>query len=215
MPTRNSQQGFTLTEVMISMLIFSSALAGLFGFMDTSLSSSALTMTLSRLNQDGARALDEILDELIRAEEASMAPVSAPLSTSSITYRHPAGVAAGAVVWGGQRILEFQYDPADPDDGIDNNGNGLIDEGRVVLRTDVGTANEAALVIVTGVSELLQGEVQDAVDNNANGLENERGFCMDFDTGTETWNVRLTLLRQNMRGQWFSRTFVTGVSPRN
>ena len=46
------------------------------------------------------------------------------------------------------------------DDGLDNNGNGLVDEGQVVWITDLGLPGQRAVVLCNWVSEALDGTSQ-------------------------------------------------------
>ncbi len=211
--TRTRQGGFTLIEVMVSMAVMTGLLGGLFTFMQVGIGSSRITTTLARLDQETSRALERISRELIQAGETTLFPASVPpLSSSSLNYQQAVGWVNNAVQWGPASVIEFQYDPRDPNDGLDNNGNGLVDEGRVVRRINPGQANEQVLVIVTGVSEFLQGEIANGIDDNGNGLIDEAGLCFDVN---DTLNLRLTLHRLGPKGQIFTRTLETALEPRN
>lgn len=58
-----------------------------------------------------------------------MTAASAPLGADTITFQAVDDFAAGAVVLGNLNQLAFQYAPGEANNGIDDNGNGLIDEG--------------------------------------------------------------------------------------
>ena len=83
----------------------------------------------------------------------------------------------------GQRF-EFVYDPDEVDDGQDNNGNGLIDEGRIVWTRNVGAPDERSVVLCHQVREYLEGEVPNGLDDNGNGLVDEKG--LSFERNGET-----------------------------
>jgi len=96
---------------------------------------------------------------------------------------------------------------------LDNNGNGLVDEGRLVLRRNPGAASEQVTVLLTGVAEFLEGEIGgNLIDDNGNGLVDEPGFCLVVG-GQIT--AHLTLLRPGPDGRVLARTMETSVAPRN
>lgn len=206
------QAGFSLLETLISSLLLAVAVGGLFTFMGLSISGTQTTASLARMDQDLGRALDRVATELGQAQAATLLPQwTAPASGSQINYRKPLGY-AGAIVWGPPSVIERRADPTDPDDGLDNNGNGLVDEGQLVLRTNPGAGNEEVVILLRGVPELLQGETADNADENGNGLEDESGFCVDFG---DTLNIRLSLQRVGPRGLILTRTLETALVVRN
>jgi hypothetical protein len=90
--------------------------------------------------------------------------------------------------------VRFDYEEGELDDGADNNGNGLVDEGCLFWTRDVGEPSEKTHVIARGVREYLEGEEPNLDDDNGNGLEDERGFCLE--RVGEALVIRLTLERQ-------------------
>jgi len=109
--------------------------------------------------------------------------------------------------------IAFQNHPSDPDDGIDNNGNGLVDEGQVILMRNVGLANETTTVIVPWVREFTEGEIANGNDDNGNGLIDERG--LSFELVGQTLNIRITLERLDSDQRPLVRTVETSVRLRN
>lgn len=91
--------------------------------------------------------------------------------------------------------ISFEYASGELDDGKDNNGDGLIDEGRVVMTTSQGTAEERRTVLYGSVREFLEGETPNGKDDNGNGngLVDERGLCFVLDG--ELLRIFLTLER--------------------
>ncbi len=211
-PTRKTR-GFTLIEVMLSTVVMTVIVGGLFNFMQVSLGTTRLTSVLARLDQETSRAIRDIVNRLTQAGQETIAPPTiTPLSTNSISFQRAIGFQDGEVVWDNPAVIEFRYDPTEADDGIDNNNNGLVDEGAVVLRIDADLATETVHTLVTGVSEFLQGEDDNGVDDNGNGLVDETGLAFDFG---EAINIHLSLQRRGTDGSVFTRTLETSIDARN
>ena len=138
---------------------------------------------------------------------------SAPFSSSALDYAQGIGFNAGAVVWGPPERIELNYGLSDPNDGIDNDGDGLVDEREIVWRENPGLANERSFVLCRNVAELLDGEVLNGNDDNGNGLIDEAGLCFDFD-GKRVM-VRITVQGADAHGLLISKTAQQAVSLRN
>jgi prepilin-type N-terminal cleavage/methylation domain-containing protein len=158
MSPRRDRRGFTVIELTISVAIL--------GLVLTSVA--LLGMSSQRAYRTGAagadlevdlrRALDHLVQEFMRSGEAVLLPDPAEgVGASDVTYQKAVGVAGGATSWSTPFRVRFEYEEGELDDGLDNNGNGLADEGRVVWTRDVGGINEATHVICRGVRELLEG----------------------------------------------------------
>jgi hypothetical protein len=109
--------------------------------------------------------------------------------------------------------IGFEYEPGEVDDGVDNDGDGLVDEGQVVLTRNAGSANATRAVLVKNVAELLQGEDLNGADDNGNGMEDEAGFCLQRDG--EVVHIRLTLESVDDTGNVLRRTTETSIRMRN
>jgi hypothetical protein len=126
------------------------------------------------------RTADRIADLLESATRASVVTVpAAPAWDDEISYDALTSVALtnGTVAVRGMRI-RWRRDPADANDGADNDGDGLVDEGEVVVTHDVGLASQRETVLVRRVPELLDGEAANGSDDNGNGLADEAGFVV-------------------------------------
>ena len=137
-----------------------------------------------------------------------------PLWDQGITYDVIDDVSPvdGSITWQTIRI-EFQYDPAEIDDGIDNDGDGLVDEGRAVLLRNWNTAAEKRTVLCNDVREYLEGETPDGNEENGNDLTDERGLCFELDGDRLT--IRLTLEKTDHEGRLATVTVETTVHFRN
>jgi prepilin-type N-terminal cleavage/methylation domain-containing protein len=206
--------GLTLLELMFSMTIFSVVVAGVYGLLFTGVDTYGMGMTLTELERHTGRVLDQLADELSVSgkEKTSPHPVP-PTSSSSLLFAPSAGYAAGNTQWAPSRSVTLEYDPEDPNDGVDNNGNGMIDECVVVLRTDVGEPTERRIELTRWVPEYLEGEIPNGLDDNGNGLVDERG--LSFDLVGDVWTIRLSLERRDGKGRTLVHTVETSVTSRN
>jgi len=210
----SSRSGVSLIEVVVT-----TALAG-----SLLLSVGLVSRSSTRAFEAGSRAaaldeririaLDRILARLPTADASSVSPTpEAPFHASTIDFVPSAGFEAGAIQWADPERIEFQYTGLDPDDGVDNDGNGLIDDGVVVWIQAPGTADERTGIVCRDVPELLEGEIADGDDDNDNGLEDETGLSFDFQGSTVF--VRLTIAVVDVEGNRMARTVTRAVALRN
>jgi hypothetical protein len=122
-------------------------------------------------------------------------------------------VAGFVPIWGPLTELLWEREPAELDDGQDNDGDGLVDEGRVVLVRNSGGVNERRVVLCSGVAEFAQGESAAVGDENGNGLDDERGFSLQRDG--ELLTVFLTLQEQVESAQVLTTSVRTSLRLRN
>jgi len=130
-----------------------------------------------------------------------------------VVYRVPVGVVGTTPVWSVPMLITLEYEVSEVNDGIDNDGDGLVDEGQVVLVRDVGAPNAVRTVLVRGVSELLQGEQANGADDNANGVVDERGF--NIRRVGDLVSVRLSVEGVDDGGNLTVRTVETSFKVRN
>jgi hypothetical protein len=155
-----------------------------------------------------------VVSELIGARWSTIDPVPAvPFGSDDLEFERPADTAAGAVTWGSRSQILLELVTGEADNGLDDNGNGLVDERSIVLVHDVGLASERRVTIVNGIGELLEGEVLNALDDNGNGLIDEAGLSFSSDEGT--LNIRLTVQRTGPGGEILSRTQAMDLVLRN
>ncbi len=175
------------------------------------------TETVSaELDRLARETLDAIETNLRPADQAAILPVAAqaPASLSSVGYQRGIGFLGGVIQWGNPERIQFEYDAADPDDGVDNDLDGTVDEGEIVWIENQGLAGERRMVLCRWVAENLDGEAPgNGLDDNGNGLIDEAGFCADFSTGRAT--VRLTLRRKDPFGNLVDRTLQRSIALRN
>ena len=170
----------------------------------------------SELDSSARSALATIGVRLRTASSGNLTPVGtqAPFNSNWVSFRRGTGYAVGMPQWGDPELITFEYDPGDPDDGVDNDGDGLIDEGRVVWIENQGAPNELRKVLCNWVAEDLEGEIPgNNLDDNENGLVDEPGLSFDFEARRAT--VRMTLARRDALGVLIEHTVERTFALRN
>ncbi|MBL8842821.1 MAG: hypothetical protein JNL90_14985 [Planctomycetes bacterium] len=213
MSAARREGGFTLHELLVNVAVLGTFLAGVFAFVSSGMADAERTMARAVVDQRANEAINRIADLLLPAGDATLSPAAAPLGAGFVDYQTPAAVTAAGIAWEDVARLERQPDPADPDDGIDNNGDGRIDEGLLVLRRSFGLAGEQSTVLASGVARWLEGEIDNALDDNGNGLEDEAGLAFER-TAAGGIVIRLTLEHSHRSGL-YRRTVEATVWPRN
>jgi type II secretory pathway pseudopilin PulG len=173
---RSARAGYTLLEALIAaallLLLLSSAVlaarGGMGAFRTTQDASGAETRV--------RRALDRVVFELLSAGASELIPnPTGDFGTAELQYRKPIGLVGTAPQWGPTFSLAFEYATGEGDDDVDNDGNGLVDDGVLVMTRDVG-GNEHRVVLCHNVAELLEGEIANGDDDNGNDVRDEAGF---------------------------------------
>jgi hypothetical protein len=212
----SSRSGTTLIEVVMGLTLFTAFAASAFLAIETSSRSYRTESVIARLDARAREALDDASGRLREADFDSVTPepVVRPASASSVDFQRTRSFVNGGVVWGPTERLAFEYDPIDPDDGLDNDGDGLTDEGRLVWTENPATAGELRSVLCSHVSESLEGELPgNGLDDNGNGLVDERGFCIEF-VGSQAL-VRITLEESDGDGNLIRQSSSRAVMSRN
>jgi prepilin-type N-terminal cleavage/methylation domain-containing protein len=211
------QRGFSLVELAVAMALAGVVTAGALMVLDSTSRAYRSTAMAAELDADGRRALNRITELLITSGRSNIVPAppgaEAPFSTGQLDFQTVTSFVGGAAVWSSTQRLEFQHSPSDPDDGVDNDGNGLIDDGRVVWTTNLGLPGQRTLVLARWVRELQARETPDGTDENGNGLIDEPGLSFDFLGDRLT--IRLTLERVVGRRRLITRTLERTVAFRN
>ena len=202
--------GFTLAELSISVGLMA-AIAGSV-LMVTSSTNDAIDtgMTGSELDALGRRAMDRIAGLLVASRRGSVLPAApaaeTPGSTTLVDFTRVNGFDGVNATWSNLNRIEFVYEDGELDDGLDNNGNGLADEGRVNWTRELGTGDQHTVTLCKWVAEVADGEVLDGfADENGNGLVDERGLAFSFDG--ERVTVLLTLSQVDADGRVHTRSF--------
>ena len=214
MAHRNKKRaGLTLLELMISMVLIAAVvgipIAALRSF-NQAYQAAAIT---SELDLQARRAMKTIVERIRATSQDVIGPPGlGPGVTSSWIDSQAATFAGGARAWDNAERIAFEYLPTDPDDGVDNDGNGLVDDGRIVWIQNLGPGQQVT-TLCSWVSEGLEGETPaNLADDNGNGLIDERG--LSFEVLGELITVRITLARR-YEGQLLMHSIDRTVSFRN
>jgi len=206
----------TLVEVTIGMVLFAGFATSVFLAVESSAGSYRTEATAARLDAKAREAMDAVTTYLREADFASISPpaVAAPASASSLDFQRAIGFGGGEVAWGLTERLAFELDPGEIEDGLDNDGDGRIDEGRIVWSEDPDGAGGRRTVLCGDVAAALEGEsIGNNLDDNDNDLVDERGFCVQF-VGRRIL-ARITLEARDRDGNRIQRTATRAVTPRN
>lgn len=129
------------------------------------------------LERRRARGIDGLLEAIQDAGQTTIAnDLSAGAAASSITFRPKSGFASDAATFGDTTTIAWALDPAEKENGSDDDRDGLVDEGVVQMTTGTGGAARTT-VLIRDVANRLEGEKVDTRDNNGNGIVDERGLC--------------------------------------
>jgi len=211
---RRGKRGFTSLEVLISTAILGMLMGGVSLIMHTSLGAYREAQLSAELEGRLRRAVDRVAQELVSTGADVITPdPSGEFGSSTLEFRRAIGLTGDVVNWGSRMNISFDYEAGEIDDGVDNNGNGLVDEGVLALDLNVGAANEKRVVICHGVSELGEGEAINLDDDNGNGVKDEAGFNVRLED--DVLVLRLTLEAIDRNGTLVQRSVETGVRFRN
>lgn len=207
--------GFTLVEAMIAVTLL--AILFLSVLQASSRASSAFDEGSAEhaLSQSTHRCLERVSQALEFATQASFTAgnVANPsLGDDHVTFQVPVDFADGGVTWTTVQ-LTTEIEPGELKDGADNDGDGLIDELRVVKIQNVGAPDEIRTVLATGVPELFPGESANNLDDNGNQLIDEAG--LSFLAQGDVLTIRLACQRRDDAGRLLTKTAETAVRLRN
>jgi len=212
---QRSRAGFSAIEMVISVTI--AAILATSASMAAAESYVAYRVTNINSTLEGniRRSLDRVVRELMSTSFDVITPANLDddFGSDEIVFQEAIDVVGEAIVWDNARRLGFEYEEGELDDGIDNNGNGLVDEGRLVLTRDDGLATAQRIIICHNVSELLEGEEDDGDDDNGNGVIDEAGFNLHQEGDVLT--IRLTLEQPSEQVGVVQRTLSTSIRLRN
>lgn len=212
---RGNRAGFTIIELLVSLSLVS-VMAGL-AMLIQATGNSALKSSTQQTEAEGKarRGLDRAARELQRAVVMNLFTNFTALApdSPSLTYLSAAGLVDGVLVPGTVTTIAWESDPRDPNNGLDDDGDGLVDEGVVALWKNVGEADEVRVVICSDVTEFFAGEFPNGADDNGNGLTDESGlhFTQDGDLIT----MRLSVEDVSTDGTRVTRTAETSIRLRN
>ncbi len=214
-PDRSPSSGFTLLELLISVAILALALGGVYSWFLSTTRAAGVVTTKSELSLSATRAIDRIAARLLPAGLETLFPPhpTAPLGTSSLTFNRSQGFVNAQKTWESPTTIEFRLAPGETDDGLDNDGNGIVDDGQVILTVRAGQADEQEIVLCGSVKRYWGTEIANGMDDNGNGLVDEPGLSFEL-TGDKII-VRLSMQALTFGGKLLTADVETSVRLRN
>ncbi|MEO6710261.1 MAG: prepilin-type N-terminal cleavage/methylation domain-containing protein [Planctomycetota bacterium] len=211
----NARAGFTLLEIVFAVAILGLVLGSLTGVLDSTRKGYGQGSAGARAHADARRAIDRIAAELENAGLGTLFPNPIGVAASDELFQTVAGVnpATSAIIFNTSTRLRFAYEQGEANNGLDDDGDGLVDEGQVILTRNVGQADEISTTLVRGISEYLEGETGNVGDENANGFNEEQGFCMTLQGSLMI--LRITLERPVPEGNPVLASVETAVRLKN
>jgi prepilin-type N-terminal cleavage/methylation domain-containing protein len=198
--TRSARRrGFTLIEMAIAIAVFSLVIGSAMTLLLDGQDATRATQQRANAARKAQTALDRAIEELREASSTVNPDPATPQGTPSLQFQQPLSVAGNAVNWSGMLQLLWESDPADALGGGDNDGDGLVDEGRLVLVRDVGALNERRIVLTGNVPLLDPDELANNADDNGNGVIDEGGF--NIRRVDEVFTLRLVVSEPGPGGQ--------------
>ena len=158
------------------------------------------------------RALERMSQRVELSDSSILTGPILDIGTDQVTFQVPVDFVGATVVMQGVQLLA-EREPGELDDGRDNDGDGLVDELRVVEVLAGGTPDERRSVLVSGVTELFADELPNNADDNDNGLIDEAGLA--FSSKDDVVTLRLSCQRRGEGGRLLSKTAETAVRLRN
>ncbi len=216
MNPKPSQAGFTLFEMVMAASILAVIIALAYPVLSTGTAAFSADSKRADLDRNADRAIHEIAGRLAMAGSSMVYPdYPSEYGSSYLMFYQSEGYADGNVQWGPVQAFYFEYTEEDWCDGVDNDGDGLVDEGQVSHWTyDYETGEPRKIVLARNVREYLEGEIPNGRDDNGNGLIDEHGFAVTC--SGNVWTIRLSIEKPG-EGDDSSliRTVETAVAPRN
>jgi hypothetical protein len=136
-------------------------------------------MSSSAVEALARRTLDNLALRLTGASAASVrvdnpAPPPAANVITWIDWQTVEGY-TGTALLAPQSRIQLELSPGELDDGLDNNGDGMVDECRLVFVPDV-FGGGAEIGLAGFVTRFAQGELANGVDDNGDGNVDEPGL---------------------------------------
>lgn len=157
-PTKPEQAGFSLVEVLIASAVLAILVSAVLGIMVVGLQTFNSGNAITVIQNQARRIMDSIAKEIQPAGLSTISPTPPALGsagTHTITFQPCTGYDGASdppQQWGNVTTIAFAYDSGETNDGVDNNGDGLIDEG-LVTKTVVGATSSQTKILGHWVKE--------------------------------------------------------------
>jgi prepilin-type N-terminal cleavage/methylation domain-containing protein len=172
--------GYTLIEMAITLSLVGLILGSLTNVLTSSgnaYEQGAASANAQALVRRAGERLGQLLEN---AGSGTLLPNPVGIACSDLVFQAATGVdpATQAITYDNSARLRFLYESGELNNGLDDDGDGLVDEGSVEYTRNYLLASQRLVVLANGVTELLEGELLNGLDDNANGLVDEPGFSV-------------------------------------
>lgn len=212
------EHGSTLLELLVALLLLGVVLSGVFQATERGMDLFRQSSVRGDVNARAGRLVQRLTKELLAVDDATLVPNLRPpavgpyLGSPTLDFQ-AAESWAGMLVTGPPTRIAWELEASELSNDLDDDGDGLVDEGQVSLTRNVGRADELRVVLANGVREYLAGELPNGLDDNANGLTDERGLC--FARAGDAVLLLVSLERPDGLGGSVVRTQQTSLMLRN
>jgi len=175
-----ARAGFSLIEIVVAIAVLGVVMSSLSSVFDSTRDTYQQGATVSQAQTAARRGIGRIAGELENGGIGTLLPSPIGVANSDMVFQVARGVdpLTGSIQFEPGSRLRWAVEPSELNNGLDDDGDGLVDEGRVLLTRNFLQADELTVVVARGVSELLEGELPNGIDDNGNGFSDEPGFCM-------------------------------------
>ncbi|MBI3269571.1 MAG: hypothetical protein HYZ53_11160 [Planctomycetes bacterium] len=187
---RQRTGGFTLLEAVLAVFLLAGSIAASLQVLTCAQNTLESETVAAGLDAEGLRLVEQMMHELRQAGRSTLVPAS-PADSRSLSFLMNAGFDGSRIVWSRPTTYACALEDGEVENGRDDNGNGLIDEG-VVVRTD----GDRTPVVLGRFLE-------------TNGL----AFSLEPDGGSLAISIRLA--RRTSKGELLRRTATVTVAFRN
>ncbi len=196
---RTSRDGFTLLELVIAVAILSTVLfVAAKNFTDFSRAHTSLSKALHYKTRAQV-VLDRVVAELLTGNLSTVVPGN-PLLSESIQFQKIAGVSNGYPVYSDPIHIDLVPLETNSTDGLDNDGNGLIDEQSLRIWVDVppyGAAPDTADSVSIIASNLGQGGLHITRQGSILLIELKVQEQLEPGIPPDTWTLRTGIMMRN------------------
>ena len=187
---------FTLVEVAVALGLASVTLGMVSLLTRASGDLARESMSQAKVEADLMSALGRVVQELRVSSLDSIDPVldeNGANFATDIEYLRVTSTDEDGGDFTAQARLWLDYDLRETDDGVDEDGDGLIDECRLLLTVTSDSGDEHTVTLMGGIAEYAPGEVGNGLDDDGDGFADERGLIFYRDGETIITSLTATV----------------------
>ena len=150
--------GFTLLETVIVLAVMSVVMLALGAVATRSADAFAEAMRLWTLEREGLRISERLASELRSAEPSTLEPLLMQ-NSNYVSFQRVTGFADDETVLSPKTTIAFRLASDEKANGIDDNGDGLVDEGHLIY----AEAGQSPIRLASRLTGLRFTAIQNAV----------------------------------------------------